>query len=99
MEEILRLAYSLATICKSKFQNALMLFDKGLMRIMIKVVKINNIEIKRQCLRCISSMCPVLATITPGRHPSIIVERLQNEVKSSEKQNEFTRENKKRTAM
>lgn len=77
LEVLMRASYTLAHICSAKLTYAFELFENGLMTIMLKTVKHDHIEVQRQAVRCISSMCPVFASLIPGRHPSVVVEELQ----------------------
>lgn len=77
LEVLMRACYTLAHICSAKLTYAFELFENGLMTIMLRTVKHDHVEVQRQAVRCISSMCPVLASLIPGRHPSIVIEELQ----------------------
>lgn len=77
LEVLMRACYTLAHICSSKLTYAFELFENGLMTIMLKSAKHDHIEVQRQAVRCISSMCPVLSSLIPGRHPAIVIEELQ----------------------
>jgi hypothetical protein len=77
LEVLMRACYTLAHICSCKLTYAFELFENGLMTIMLKSAKHDHIEVQRQAVRCISSMCPVLSSLIPGRHPAIVIEELQ----------------------
>lgn len=77
LEVLMRACYTLAHICSAKLTYAFELFENGLMTIILRTVKHEHIEVQRQAVRCISSMCPVFASLIPGRHPSIVIEELQ----------------------
>jgi hypothetical protein len=77
LEVLMRACYTLAHICSAKLTYAFELFENGLMTIMLKSAKHDHIEVQRQAVRCISSMCPVLSSLIPGRHPAIVIEELQ----------------------
>lgn len=79
LEVLMRSCYTLSHICEAKLRYALELFENGLMTIMLRTVKHDHVEVQRQAVRCISSMCPVLSSLIPGRHPSIVVEKLKTQ--------------------
>lgn len=78
LEELMRVLYFISQVCEHSFQNAARLYDEGLMRVMLNLIKHNktNVEVHRQALRSISAMCPVLSSITPGGHPAQVIEKL-----------------------
>lgn len=75
----MRACYTLAHICSAKLTYALELFENGLMTIVLRSVKHEHVEVQRQAVRCISAMCPVLSSLIPGRHPSVVVQKLKSE--------------------
>jgi hypothetical protein len=79
LEVLMRACYTLSHLCEAKLRYALELFENGLMTIMLRTVKHEHVEVQRQAVRCISSMCPVLSSLIPGRHPSIVVEKLKTQ--------------------
>ena len=52
--------YILANICEADAENSFQLFQNGLTEIVVRLVNCNHIEVKRQALRCLSSMCAVV---------------------------------------
>ena len=79
LEVLMRACYTLSHVCEAKLRYALELFENGLMTIMLRTVKHDHVEVQRQAVRCISSMCPVLSSLIPGRHPAVVVEKLKAE--------------------
>ena len=79
LEEAMRACYSLANICHAKLSYALQLFENGLMTIVLRTACNEHIEVRRQAIRCISGMCPVLSILTPGAHPSRMIASLKSE--------------------
>lgn len=77
LEVLMRSCYTLAHLCEAKLRYALELFENGLMTIILKTVKHEHVEVQRQAVRCISSMCPVISSLLPGRHPSVVVGKLK----------------------
>eukprot|EP01041_Mallomonas_annulata_P000472 gene472-882_t len=61
VEETMRACLSLALICQAKPIYSVELFEKGLMKIMLRIVRSSYVEIHRQALRCVSAMCSVVS--------------------------------------
>jgi hypothetical protein len=104
LEELMRVLFFISQVCEHSFQNASRLYDEGLMRVMLNLIKHyrKNAEVHRQALRSISAMCPVLSSITPGGHPAQVIEKLTSAKDSAEihmvkgkKQNAARRESAK----
>lgn len=86
LEELMRVLYFISQVCEYSFQNAARLYDEGLMRVMLNLIKHyrTNAEVHRQALRSISAMCPVLSSITPGGHPAQVIEKLTSAKENAE---------------
>ena len=63
MEEVLRDCYILANICDANIQFSLRLFEAGLAEIVVRLVRCTHMEVRRQALRCLSSICVVVNRI------------------------------------
>jgi len=51
---------SLANIAQSSLEYAAHLYKNGLLSIMLKIAESDNPEVKRQALRCVGAICPII---------------------------------------
>lgn len=61
-EVIITACYSLANICQASTEYSELLFQKDLLSIMLELTTCGNLEAERQAMRCICSMCQIIAS-------------------------------------
>jgi len=68
-EESMTVCSSLANIAQSSLEYAARLYKNGLLGIMLKIAENDNPEVKRQALRCVGAICPII----PSRASSAFI--------------------------
>ena len=60
LEETIRTCLSLALLCRAKQKYAYALFERGLLKIMLRILTSTSEDVHRYALKCISSLCDVV---------------------------------------
>lgn len=79
LEETMYSCLALANICHAKPYFATAMFEKGVLKIMLKIVRSPYEEVHRQALRCISAICAVVSA-----YPLATLDTILSSVESGE---------------